>query len=73
MLKVARGMVPLEWGQDISRRRRSSFSAFKVVRKAVIGGAPEGCLYVSHEMDGSRPSRQDNAERLVTEFATEIK
>ena len=46
------GMVPLEWGQDISRRRRLLFSGFAIVRKAVISRAPEGGLYGSHVVDG---------------------
>ena len=36
-LTVARGLLPLDFGQDISWRRRSPFSVIAMVRKAVIG------------------------------------
>ena len=49
-LMVARGLLPSEWGQDISLKKRSLLSVLAMARKAVIAGAMEGDCYSYHTM-----------------------
>ena len=64
-LTVARGSFPLVWGQEISRKRRSSYSILAMARKAVMGEAPDGYWHCSHAMDELGSLREENAERNI--------
>ena len=64
-LTVARGLLPLERGHDITQRRGSSLFVLMMVRKAVIGGVSENKWYISHAMDRLRSLREDNVVRRI--------
>ena len=69
-LEVARGSLLSDFGEDISQRRRSSFSVIVMVRKEVIVGVEEGGWYSSHVMDRSGSLREENAERRTCHCAS---
>ena len=50
-LTVARGLLPLDWVQEIRLSQSSQFSVLAEARKAVIGRAPGGDWYGIHTMD----------------------
>ena len=57
-LTVARGVLPLGWGQENSQSWSLLFLVFAMARNAVIGEVLDGGWYGVHAMDGSRSLRE---------------
>ena len=64
-LAVVRGELPSDWGEEISRKRRSLFSVIEIVGKAVISRDPDGDQYGYHLMDGLGSSGDYNEDSSI--------
>ena len=69
-LTLAKGSSLLYWGNESRRSQSSSFSFLAMLRKAVIGGAPDGDWYDAHAMDRLGSLRAENAERKICRCAS---
>ena len=60
-LNVLQGLLPLDWGQEISWSRSLPFLVIAMARKAVINGVPDSDWYGARVMDGYGSLREENA------------